>query len=608
MRTWEAGHVADQKWKTIPQLFAENLKADGKRIAFCEKVGGTWQKTSVAELARRFRAVSRYLLSLGLEAGERVSLINHNNVAWSVVDFGILHAALANVPIYPSSSPDQILYILENSEARVVFVEDGKQLEKVREIRAQAPSLLEVVLIYSEGVELQEGERALAAVEEEYSHQSEYDATIEARTEALNSEDLASIVYTSGTTGSPKGVMLLHRNFTSNVEAAHDIIKVTPEDVMLSFLPLSHVFERTVGYYFAFFGSVTIYFAESQAKLKDNLKEVQPTFMTSVPRLYEKIRDGIIAKAKAAGGFNANIFDWAVDVGKLRAAEVQGGPPVGFVNGMLIKVADSLVFEKIREAFGGRLRFFVSGGAPLSPDLGNFFLGAGIRILEGYGLTETSPMITANTETLLRIGTVGKPLCNVEVKIAEDGEILARGPNLMKGYFRNEEATKEAIDEEGWFHTGDIGEFTRDGCLRITDRKKNLLVLSNGKNVAPAPIEGKLLNSPFISQSVVLGDNRKFVSVLLVPDYAALAAHAKESLRVEACSQEELCANEKVLAFMLAQVEKETEDFNPYEIPKKVHLLPSELTEEAGELTPTMKVKRKVVMEHYRQAIDALYG
>lgn len=605
---WEVDKVADDQWKTLPRYFGEILAGNPERVAFLEKESGEWVPTTVADLDRRLRSVSRHLVSLGVESGDRVSLINHNNVAWPVIDLGMQHAGAANVPIYPSSSPDQILYILKDSGARVVFVEDAGQLEKIREIRGQAPELLEVVVIRPGDAELGEGERSLADLESSFGPDEAQDAEIARRIEAQQPSDLASIVYTSGTTGNPKGVMLLHSNFSHNVEALRHLIRVDESDVLLSFLPLSHVFERTAGYYFALFQGATVYFAESQEKIRANLTEVHPTFMTSVPRLYEKIRDGIVAKAKAAGGFQENIFQWAVEVGELRAAATQGGPPLSFMGKILTWIADKLVFGKIAAAFGGRLRFFVSGGAPLAPDLGNFFLGAGIRILEGYGLTETSPLIAANSEEILRLGTVGKPCWGVEVKIAEDGEICVRGANVMQGYFRNEEATQEAIDGEGWFHTGDIGEFTDEGCLRITDRKKNLLVLSNGKNVAPALVEGKLINSPFVSQSVVLGDNRKFVAALVVPDYQALAKHAEGSLGVASCSQEELCARPEVVEFMLSEVQRAAADCNPYEVPKKIHLLGQELSEAAGELTPTLKVKRKVVLERYGESIEALYA
>lgn len=597
-----------REWRTLPRLFAEAVEKGRDRPAYHEKFDGRWQVTSFTRLRERVHGVARYLIDRGLEPGDRAALIAHNCTEWPVVDMGMHHAAVANVPIYPSSSAEQILYILADSGARVAFVENPKQLAKLREIRDRAPSLVEVVVLRPGDQALEEGERALADIEAEYSARLELDDGIEARVGALVPEDLASIVYTSGTTGHPKGVMLRHMNFAHNTEAANRLIHMDERDIHLSFLPLSHVLERTVGYYVPLFTNCQVYFAESQEKLRENLLEVRPTFMTSVPRLYEKIRDGIVGRAHAAGGFKRSLFEWSIEVGRLRACEIQGGVAPGMAGKVCLWIADRLVFEKIRAAFGGRLRFFLSGGAPLARDLGEFFLGAGVRILEGYGLTETSPMIAANRPDLIRLGTVGKPVWGVQVKIAADGEILARGPNVMQGYFGNDEATGEAIDADGWFHTGDVGEITPEGCVRITDRKKNLLVLSNGKNVAPAPIEGKLLNSPFITQSVVLGDNRNFVAALVVPDHQALKRHAAEALGVQTEDVEELCQAPAVNAFVLQEVHRLAVGFNPYEVPKKICLLPRELTEAAGELTPTLKVKRKVIMERYGPLIEALYA
>lgn len=595
-----------EPYQTLPTLFRDAVRRGGDQAAYHEKVAGSWRTTTYRELENRVTHVARSLVEAGLARGDRAALLSHNQTAWAVVDLGLQVTGIWNVPIYPSSSPEQILYILEDSGCRVFFVEDSKQLEKVREIRSQAKALELVVVIRGEGVTCGDGERTLEEFEASGGELSQHDNELAARGEAVALDDIASIVYTSGTTGPPKGVMLCHRNFAHNVRAAQSIVALGPDDHHLSFLPLSHVFERTVGYYVPLIHLCQVHFAEGQPQLAANMKEVRPTFMTSVPRLYEKIRDGIVKKAQAAGGWKQALFEWAVDAGSLRAEFIQGGAMPGFFGRLALLVADKLVFGKIREAFGGRLRFFVSGGAPLSPELGRFFLGAGIPVLEGYGLTETTPMISANSPDFVRLGTVGRPLPEVEVTIAEDGEILVKGPNVMKGYFGKPEATAEVLEEDGTFHTGDIGEFTDEGALRITDRKKNLLVLSNGKNVAPGPIEGMLINCPWISQAVVLGDNRKFVSALVVPDFEALRHHPEHGALAD--DPEAVCESEPLRTFFLAQVEERTAECNPYEVPKKVALLPRELSEAEGELTPTLKVKRKVVTERYESVIDSIYS
>lgn len=600
--------MSEKVWETLPVRFRKSVQTWGDKAAFREKKNGKWVATSFKDLKIRAQRIARFLLSRGIEPGERVVLVSNNRTEWPVIEMGIQTATAASVPIYPSTAPDTILHILENCEAKIAFLEDKKQLEKFREVRPEASFLKEVVVLDADGLDLKDQELRLADVESEFSDKKEHDEAIEARIEALTEDDLASIVYTSGTTGMPKGVMLLHKNFSHNVTAAQALISISDKDHHLSFLPLSHVFERTAGYYLPVMTGATVHFAESQEKIRDNLAEINPSFMTSVPRLYEKIRAAAQAKARNKGGLTHSIFQWAEEVGKLRAAAIQGKRTLGLLDKLTLWIADSLVFSKVRAIFGTRLRFFVSGGAPLSPELGEWFLGAGIKVLEGYGLTETAPLLTANSPDLIRMGTVGRVVQDVEIKIAEDGEICARGPNIMKGYFKNPEATAEVLDSEGWFHTGDIGEFTKDKCLRITDRKKNLLVLSNGKNVAPAPIENCLINSLLINQAVVLGDNRKFVSALLVPDFEALEKVAKDELGLGGKSRAELLKDEKVMQRFLEEVKKTCDDFSPYEQPKKVALLEEEFSQEKGELTPTLKVKRKIVLANYSDSIEALYA
>ncbi|MEW6279875.1 MAG: long-chain fatty acid--CoA ligase, partial [Candidatus Eremiobacterota bacterium] len=415
----------------------------------------------------------------------------------------------------------------------------------------------------------------------------------------LTAWTLASLVYTSGTTGEPKGAMLAHGNLVSNAVTAAPMLGVRPDDVELSFLPLSHVFERML-YYAMTFSGASIAYAESIDKVPQNLLEVRPTLMASVPRLYEKIYGRIMEGVEKGPALRRSLFRWAIGVGRRYFEARQNGPTSNLL-ALERRFAYKLVLSKIHQRLGGNIRFLLTGSAPLRRDVGEFFLAAGFPLLEGYGLTETSPIVSFNPPQKIKLGTVGRPLPEVEVRLADDCEILVRGPNVMLGYWRKPEATAEAI-QDGWFRTGDIGSFDEDGYLKITDRKKELLVLSNGKKVAPAPIEELLKASSLIEQAVVLGDNRNFVSALIVPDFGALsrAGHAG--------TPAEQAANPAVMQAVMAEVERLCAGLSGYEQVKKVALLPQELTQEAGELTPTLKVKRRVVCQKYADTIEALYG
>ncbi len=590
-------------WPTLPARFEAAVRKAGDGIAMRVERQGRWVEIGYPELDRRTRNVARALVAMGLAPGDRVAILARSRPEWGIADLGILRAGLVTVPIYPTLPADQVGFLLRDSGARAIFVEDRAQLGKLEGIRPGLPDLARVIGL--DDGEYPEGTLDLAGFEAGANGDPGTDSELERRRAALGAEDLASIVYTSGTTGEPKGVMLSHRNFSHNVAAADALVEMTPGDHHLSFLPLSHVLERTVGFYVPIFEGATISYS-TQEDLRRHLVEVRPTFMTSVPRMYEKIRAGAMEKAAAAGGLTQRIFEWAVGVGKLRAAEIQGGPAPGLLDRLRLALADLLVFRKIRAATGGRLRYFVCGGAPLHAEIAEFFLGAGLRILEGYGLTETAPMLSANTPECLRLGTVGRPVSGVEIRIADDGEILARGPNVMVGYFGKPEATREVIDPEGWFHTGDIGEFTSEGCLRITDRKKNLLVLSNGKNVAPAPIEARALGCPWVAQAVALGDDRNYVTLLLVPNWVAFRGKAASLALGD--DPEALASDPEVVRVFAAEIRERTRDLPHHEQPKRITLLARELSEAAGELTPTLKVKRKIVLERYREPIEAMYA
>src|SRR5688500_10978824 len=499
---------------TLTQLFFDAVERYDKPDALQVKIDGQYRPISHRTLAERVRHAALGFRALGLQRGDRVGILSTNRPEWAITDFGCLTAQLADVPIYPTLPAEQVAYILRDSGAAAVLVGDAVQLEKVVSMRADVPSLRYVITFDPvRGA----ADMTLAELEAK-GRATETPAVIaQYRKNALDVQphELATLIYTSGTTGAPKGVMLTHDNLFSNVEASRQVIPFRGSEVSLSFLPLSHIFERMAGHYLMMAVGASIAYAESNDTVADNLVEVRPSFVLSVPRLYEKFYARVLENALSGGAVKKQIFFWARGVADRWSERTLAKRSVGPLLGVQYRIAQKLVFSKLRARMGGRLRVFVSGGAPLAPEINKFFYSAGLIILEGYGLTETSPVIAVNTPDNFRIGTVGKPIAGVEVMIAADGEILARGPGIMKGYFNNPTATSEAIDAEGWFHTGDIGEL-RDGFLAITDRKKDIIVTAGGKNIAPQPIENMIKTNKYVSQAVVLGDKRRFTVVLVV--------------------------------------------------------------------------------------------
>ncbi|OLC55861.1 MAG: hypothetical protein AUH92_01300, partial [Acidobacteria bacterium 13_1_40CM_4_69_4] len=490
------------------------------------KSGGTWHHISTDEFASTVRSLSLGLARLGAGKGDRVAILSENRPEWTALDHAVLNLGAVTVPIYATLLEDQIRYILDNSQARVLAVSSAAQMAKVLPILSSLPGLQRLVILDPPAGGLPPRTLAWPALiqEGEGAHRAD-PRRFEAARSAISPDDLASILYTSGTTGDPKGVMLTHGNFSSNVSATLQIIPFSEQDVTLSFLPLTHVFERMVEFAYLSAGAAIAY-AESIEAVPQNLLEVRPTVMASVPRLFEKVHARILDTVRASSKMRRAIFALALGVGKRQARATLAGRPAAFYVRWLHPLTDRLVFSAVRARLGGRLRFLISGGAPLAPDIAEFFCAAGIRILEGYGLTETSPVIAVNTLERTRLGTVGPVVPGVGVRIAGDGEILVRGPNVMKGYFRNEQATRDAI-VDGWFHTGDIGLLDGEGFLKITDRKKEVLKTSGGKMVAPQPIENLLKTDRFISQAVLIGDRRKFISALIVPDLSWLESYAE---------------------------------------------------------------------------------
>ncbi len=591
---------------TLVDLFLEAVDALGEHPAFRFNRGGEWISISYTEVHERVKEGAAALRALGLERGDRAAILSENRPEWAMADYACLTSGVVDVPIYATLTPSQVAYILNNSGARLVFVSDDAQLAKVQEIRDRCPAV-EQVVVFSPSGALPEGCLGWDAFLARGREAAPWPSDEAFRTDARSARpgDTATILYTSGTTGDPKGVMLTHNNLHSNVRASATVLKVDSSDTTLSFLPLSHVFQRMVDY-LLFHVGCTIAYARSLETVPEDLRSTGPTVVVSVPRLYEKV----YAKVTDATGVKGVLVRWAIRVGNRWADATLAGRKPGMGTTVPYAIARALVFRKISAGVGGRLRYFVSGGAPLSPAINRFFFSAGITILEGYGLTETSPVTNVNSPVNFpenfRIGTVGKPVPGTEIRIAEDGEILVRGPQVMKGYYNLPDATREAIDEEGWFHTGDIGELDEEGFLRITDRKKDIIVTAGGKNVAPQPIENRLKKNRYIDQPVLLGDKRKFISLLLVPDFANLEAWAEEA-GVSFSDRRELLSASGVQELLEGEVQRELADLSRFEMPKKIVLLDQEFTIEDGALTPTQKVKRRVVEERYREVIEAVY-
>jgi long-chain acyl-CoA synthetase len=566
------------------------------------------QGDSTQEWFDRVRDLSLGLRALGVRAGDRVAIMSESRPEWLLADLAILTAGAVTVPIYPTLAANQARYIVHDSGASVAIVSTADQLAKLQSVRHELPAL-EAIALFDTAPPSAASVFPFADVASRGHARmvAEWGAARAFRDEArgVPREALATIIYTSGTTGEPKGVMLSHANLVENLKASHAVLPVGPEDVALSFLPLSHSFERLVSYLYLYAG-VTIVFAESMDSIRRDMQLVRPTIMTAVPRVYEKFKANILAGGAALPQPRRALFRWATRVAAARGAAETTGRAAGPLVSAQAALAERLVFSKIRGNVGGRLQCLVSGSAPLSAEVAGFFHGIGLPITEGYGLTETAPVLTVNPQGAARAGTVGKPIPGVDITIAEDGEILARGPNIMMGYYNKPEETADAL-RDGWFHTGDVGALDANGYLRITDRKKDLLVTSGGKNIAPQPIEAILKRNPLVAEAVVLGDRRRFVSALIVPDFLALERRLKDLGRPPG-DRADLVLRADVMALYQEVVDGMNQDLAQYERIKKIRLLPREFSGQSGELTPTLKVKRKVVEQNWRDEIEQIYA
>ena len=578
--------------RTIADLPFHNVGRHPKPLAMGRCSNGAIEGISAKELFERIRDVSLGLASLGVSSGDHVAVISESRPEWVICDMGILLLGAVTVPIYPTLNDSQVRYILADAGARLAIVSSRAQLEKVQAVRHLLPAL-QAVVVFDEAAASKASVLSLADVAARGHAEitSSWGAAKEfrERARAVRPEQLATIIYTSGTTGEPKGVMLTHANLVSNLFAADEVLDLHADDVALSFLPLSHGFERMASFLYLLTGT-TMIFAESFDTIGRDIGLVRPMMITAVPRMYEKMQARIIEKGSAAPGAKGRIFRWALKAGLKRARAELRGRHVNPLTAVQAALGDRLVFAKIRDGVGGRLRILVSGSAPLPVNVLEFFAAVGLPIIEGYGLTETSPILTVNPPRRLRVGSVGTPVKDVEIRIAPDGEILARGANVMAGYYNKPEASAEVI-KDGWFHTGDIGQLDDHGYLTITDRKKDLLVTSGGKKIAPQPIENILKRSPLIAEAVVLGDRQRYAAALMIPDFAALERRLKDLGRPPG-DRAELVAREDVVGLYEEIVDGLNRELAQYERIKRFVLLPKEFSIDSGELTPTLKVKR----------------
>ncbi len=592
---------ADLPRGTLIDLFFQAVDQHDKPDALLRRGAAEWEPISHREVLADVHTLSHALRSrLNVRRGDRIALLSENRAEWLIADYAFLAAGALTVPLYATLPANQLAVILRDSGATIVFVSNAEQLAKIRQLQREHGQV-EHVVVMDEGAADGEAIVWRALLEEARADQGSEEA-FRAEARRAQPDDVATLIYTSGTTGTPKGVMLTHDNMHSNVYGCFTTFDIGSIDVNLSFLPLSHSFQRMVDYGMFWVGA-TIAHVGSFDDVSRSLGEVRPTVAAASPRVYEKL----YARILQAEGLKRRLVLWArglaLEVGEARLT----GRIVGPATRLQHAIADRLVFAKVRAVLGGRIRFFISGSAPLSPQVAHFFFGAGITILEGYGLTETSPVTNVNRPESIRIGTVGPPVPGTEIRIADDGEVLIRGPQVMKGYWNNPEATREVIDEDGWFHSGDIGTLDADGLLRITDRKKELLVTAGGKNIAPQPIENAAKQSSFVSEALMLGDRRPFPIILVVPNFHTLEGWARhKGLRWS--TPDDLVRLPEVRAKLEREMGEYLTEFARYELPKKVLPIERELTIERGEITPSFKVKRRVVEKNFAERIEALYA
>ncbi|MFH0771066.1 MAG: long-chain fatty acid--CoA ligase [Candidatus Omnitrophota bacterium] len=592
---------------TIPLMFFSRANKYGSRCALKVKRDGIYRDVSWSEFENKVKDFAYGLLSLGVKPGDKIGLLSENRPEWAYSDLAILSIGCADVPLYSTDVANQIGYILNNSDSNLVIVSNQEQLNKALSVRSGIPAVKKIIVM--EHFAGAEGEDILSfddVIKTGRENAARFRVEFESRLQSVKKETLASIIYTSGTTGLSKGVCLTHDNFLANCHSSQELLPLGENDVSLSFLPLSHVFERMASYYFTIFIGGAIAYAENLEAVSRNLREVRPTYVCSAPRFYEKMHFSIVSAIAQSPALKRGICGWALSVGKKyldkKLNKVEPGP----FSFMAYYIAKTFVFSELKKAIGGRIKFFISGGAPLSKELAEFFYSIGILILEGYGLTETSPVVTCNTVKAFKFGSVGKPIKDVEMRIAADGEILVSGRNVMQGYYKNETATREAIDNEGWLHTGDIGFIDEEGYLHITDRKKDIIITSSGKNIAPQNIENLIKSDSYVQEVVLYGDRRPYLTALVVPNFDALKGLAIR-YGIPYLNDRELASHPRVYEFFQKRMDERQKDMANYEKIKKFTLFNRNFTIDNGEITPTLKVKRKVVCEKYKEIFDGMY-
>ncbi len=585
--------------KNLIAVFEKSALQFGDQECFLVKEAGDWVPWSWREVRGKVRALSAALQGLGVTKGDCVSILSSTRPEWTLADLAILSLGAITAPIYQSNLPDEVQFILNNSDAKGIFVEDEVQLRKVLDVKDKLPRL-EFIVVIRGGSKAEQALSLRDLLKTDEKQASSYDRNIK----ELDGSSVASYVYTSGTTGKPKGAVLTHNNFISEIMAVGKAFDVTPNDISLSFLPLAHILARAIQFYQLHVG-FTFAFAESIEKLAGNIQDIRPNFLVSVPRIFEKVYERILSQVHASSSLKQGMFNWAKKVGSEYSEAKQKKKPAAVMVSFQYLLASKLVFQKIRDRLGGRMRFAVSGGAPLAQEIAEFFHAAGILVHEGYGLTETTAAINIMTEDNIEFGTVGPPVEGVEEKIAEDGEILVRGSTVFQGYYRNDEATREVLDEDGWFHTGDIGEFTLSGSLKITDRKKDIIVTAGGKNVAPQKIENLIKTNKYISQVVVHGDKRKYLTALITLNEEEVDKYAAD--KGFSSNGAPLVKHDKVENLVKKIIEENNKHLPSYETIKRFAIMESDFTQESGELTPSLKVKRRFVAEKYADILNNLY-
>ncbi len=594
------------EYRSIPDMYYKQAERNKGKVLIRHKKEGTWVDITWDQNKDATESLALGLIKLGIKPQEKVCILSENRNEWYVSDIGIQSTGAVTVPIYATNTPDQVAYIVNNSDAVDIIISTDKQYAKVKAEKKNMPNLRHIISFdkLDNAPDVLWFPDVLASGKASGMKQE-----LEKRLKDIKSGDLATIIYTSGTTGDPKGAMLTQSNLLSITDTAYDSFKdELTDEVMLSFLPLSHGYARIADFYVPLYHAKGVQaIAESIDKVADNLREIKPTMFVSVPRVYEKVYGKIISQVEADKPMKKKIFYWAVSVGSAAAPYLMENKPLPFFLSLKYKLAGILVFKKIKEAVGGRLKFAISGGAPLSKELGEFFFALGIKIVEGYGLTETSAIFMANPPKKVKFGTVGKPFKGYQLKIAPDGEILLKGDNVMKGYYKKPEATKEVLDKDGWLSSGDIGFIDKEGYLHITDRKKDLIVTAGGKNIAPQPIENKLKMNMYIEEAVMIGDKRPYCVALIVPSFEVLKDVAKRE-GIPYTNEKDLIEQPRVKELIEAALNEVNSGFAKYETIKKFALIPQLFSQETGELTPTIKVKRNAVEKKYKAIIDGLYN